>query len=353
MVDLSKIDFAKLDLELGSLKLNVRLFGESCVQIYNETSVRLAFKGDFRTSAWVYNMVTVWDDLLKLKAITDQVDAFIAAETARIEADEEAARWIAVPWQDVRFLTDTGAIVQWKSQREWSVKYDWIPCKSGRDGHPDTPEYRADKRTLPSGYDPGKPRWVEIERSDVVRLERVGCAIRLRSTIDEDNDGWGPRLIIGAVASNHCDYQVDIHTIPSGVPLHEEPKPAPRPCSREFALKHPKDSECRYTGKWYDSGWDKIDTFDFTGAENDYAFRTTASEEPAAKPKSRIIASVPVTNIDMSKSGSGSQIFLRLKTDSPATYNQCVEFACKPSEWTTLVNSERRLRLALIVDEES
>lgn len=314
MVDYSRIDFRKLDMKYGSLSLNVGLFGKSCIQVFNELACRIAYKGDASTSDWVYEVVTTWDDLLKLKWITDSVDAFIAAETARIEAEDETANWVAVPWQDVEFLVSSGSTVA-NSLYIMNPKTVGVPSM----------EYTADRRTFPPGYDPEKSRWVEVAGLDARRLFQAGCAV---AKLSEEKE-WIHILLPSG--SGEYRYAVDIHTLKPGVPLHEEPKPVSRPCSKEFALLHPRKSEYRYRynkeTEWFN--WDNMRSFDDTdGNKITYEFRTTAKAEV----KSRIVAEVAVTDtVPMS-----------------IAVDRILEMSIKNP-----VSRHKNPRLVVIVDEES
>lgn len=126
-----------------------------------------------------------------------------------------------------------------------------------------------------------EPRWVDVKYDDYQRLIKFGCIGIV------DYQGYEAEI-----------YRIDAHTLPHGVPLHLDAKldsmdqyhasklaetpSCPRPCTKEFAISHPNDSEwrsrrcCReYWSEWtrFDKSWpSKVDT-DF------HEFRTTIQEE--------------------------------------------------------------------------
>lgn len=224
MVDYSKIDFKKCKLEpISGIFVDVTKTKLSVSICSAETGVAMLRKE--RDSVWKTDQGSLYleyGDLNKLFNRGGFVDAFIAAETARIEAEEAAKNWVVVPWQDVDFLLSHNVTIE----HSWTNREDGREVWSALNKSPTAPHlwsYRADRRTFPSGYDPEKPRWVDIERSDVVRLERSGCAIQRRAS--DAHDDWMARGFPGDPPSGKCDYRVDMHTVPPGVTLHEEPKP--------------------------------------------------------------------------------------------------------------------------------
>lgn len=294
--DISRIDFSKCKLPNWRNYQMVAIIPSGCKMVHIKP-MRGFFAGATVAALetgerWVFCDLdnSSWGDVELLKAITDQVDAFIASELARLATEDEAKNWVDVPWQDVEWLTGKGCKVQF---RNVDHGYDWGP-RNGDACHLN--EYRADRRTLPTGYDPEKPRWVEVEFADSERLMSLGCnrAIATCGRDWREDIAWAP----GALCA------IDIHTVPPGVPLHvEPPKHAPdttnpiraydaktkdekkwRPCSREFALAHPGDSEFRVRvddgHQWSWTYWEPVRKLSSKSGDWWIEFQTTA---PATK----------------------------------------------------------------------
>lgn len=266
MTDLSKIDFSRLTLPEWSgdsfRAVMIALDADGYLRLHRGAPGAFATLSP-RNMVWFYANAT-WTDLEVAKTYTDRVDRFIAEESARIAREEEAVNFVPVPWQDVAWLSNGGASVQYLDDeiRKW-VEF---PCQFNASGRSRC-SYRADRRTFPAGYDPTKPRWVTVSTiDDLDRLRAAGATAR------------AVEVSLGYLC------QVDIHTLKPGVPLHvEPPKPEPRPCTREFALSHPGESEVRvrqhdgHRLSW--STWQPMSRAPlFQASVDDYKFRTTASE---------------------------------------------------------------------------
>jgi len=197
------------------------------------------------------------------------VDAFIASEAARIAAEEDAENWTAIPYQDAEWLRDNGATVR---VLDTEIR-EWVPFQRNATAML-LRGYSADKRTFPVGYDPTEPRWVEVENDQIVRLYNAKCATAIKFT---NESSWA--YVSNPNGNASFRYAIDAHTLPLGVPLHEEPKPTPtqRPCTKEFALENPGESEYNLVpyATWYPMRR-------YSGDSPPYQFRTTA-EEPSLK----------------------------------------------------------------------
>lgn len=271
MTDLSKLDWKKLRLpDYEGAQLTVDYIPKMIeqVRIKNRSIVVATRTTIDEKHPWRIHgecCVTAFvEHVLKCK---DIVDAFIAAETACLTAEEEAANWLEVPCQDAEWLRDNGASVRVLDDeiREW-VPFQRSVSATHRSS------YVVDRRTVPDGYDPMEPRWVDIKNGDVCALDGRKCSIRalVHGKWVSLDDYCKSFTHIGA----EHGWRVDIHTIPPGVPLHEEPKPVPRSCSKEFALAHPGESEYKLVphATWYPMRG-------HTGDSPPYEFRTTAKGE--------------------------------------------------------------------------
>lgn len=320
MVDYLKIDWVKFNKSQNTHRVGV-LINE--IQIVTWSGPVVASRTVDR--GWSISCRLHSEALAELAGFCAKVDRFIATETARIEAEEEAKNWIAVPWQDVVWLQGLGSKIRHTPLGGEEPRL--VECKLSNDVSAFA-TWEVDKRTLPAGYDPEKPRWVDIKWADTNHLDMAKCSIRARV------DGKWVSLdeycrVFDKMHQEHY-YQVDIHTLLPGVPLHEEPKPVSRPCKLGFAAAYPKESEYRSksTVGGYDwSIWRPMSAYVFV-VGLDYEFRTTAPAEN----KTRVVAETPVT----------------LLGDSHIRFDY--EFI-KKSMVKESVN--KNPRLALIVDEDS
>jgi len=143
--------------------------------------------------------------------------------------------WVSVPWQDVEWLEQQG------------IK---VLKQAG-----DSTTFKADRGTLPFGYDPSEPRWVNVTNNQVARLYGLNCAIAIRG-------GWrGPHWcqVANPDGDKIYEYAVDIHTLTPGIKLHEETKPEPA---------------------WATLKWTEVERLDKAGAHVQWSRHHITGEKP-------------------------------------------------------------------------
>jgi hypothetical protein len=152
---------------------------------------------------------TVTGFVEKLLELRSKVDAFIAAELAKLNAPE----WVEIKWTEVERLQRTGASVRHKKRgsaddnfidRE-PRSYDGI-CSNGN------VTYQVDLKTVPDGVALYEPDWVEVSAADLAFLDHSKVHTQVRKGPENI---WTDRLWGGILPIPH-QLQADRKTFPTG-----------------------------------------------------------------------------------------------------------------------------------------
>lgn len=174
MKDLSKIDFTKLKLpEWCDGELRVRFDGARAF-LDNNSKHECSEVAFLACDGWAAGKAANGyrlDELASLQSICAQVDAFIAAELAKLEPE-----WVEIKPSEVERLRKAGARVRHEMSEEIvkNIMGDVVARVPGAE------LCVVDLKTVPAGVNLYKPEWIDVPWIDVSSLGRFKSCIRAK-----------------------------------------------------------------------------------------------------------------------------------------------------------------------------